>query len=77
MAHRTQLYLSDVQYRWLKQRARDGSSIAGVVRKLIDDARSRHSVTEDDALIEWLVHEPPSQGRRKSSVETLDDDLYG
>ena len=41
MRHRTQLYLDEGQYRWLKQRAGEAGSIAAVVRELIDAERAR------------------------------------
>jgi hypothetical protein len=77
MQHRTQLYLDDAQYRWLKQQARDGGSIASVVRGLIDAARSRRPSQARDPLIRYLMDEPASEGGSESTVETLDQDLYG
>jgi hypothetical protein len=77
MQHRTQLYLDDAQYRWLKQQARQGGSIAAVVRELIDRARSRRPNHDRDSLIRYLVDEPPTKGSGSSSVQTLDQDLYG
>jgi hypothetical protein len=77
MRHRTQLYLEDGQYRWLKQQAHGGGSIAGVVRELIDAARSRRPSQTRDPLIRYLLDESPAAGAGESSVETLDQDLYG
>lgn len=78
MTHRTQLYLDDGQYRWLKQRASKGGSIAGVVRELIEAARSRRPDPAQDSLISYLIDEPPAEGLGgSSSVRTLDEDLYG
>jgi hypothetical protein len=77
MRHRTQLYLDPDQYRWLKQRAGPRGSIAGVVRKLIDDARLRRPNATRDPLIRYLAEEPPADSGAPSSVETLDRDLYG
>lgn len=77
MQHRTQLYLDDGQYRWLKQQARQGGSIAGVVRDLIEAARSRRPSHARDPLIRYLVDEPPAEGSDGSTVQTLDEDLYG
>jgi hypothetical protein len=76
MQHRTQLYLDDAQYRWLKQQARGRGSIAGVVRDLIDAARSRRPSQAHDPLIQYLMEEPASEGARRSTVATLDRDLY-
>jgi hypothetical protein len=76
MQHRTQLYLDDDQYRWLKRQARRGGSIAGVVRELIDAARARRPSDARDPLIRYLLKEPPAEGAGESTVETLDRDLY-
>lgn len=76
MKHRTQLYLDDSQYRWLKQRAGAGS-IAAVVRELIDAERTRLADPGADPLLRFLVEESPGRGREGTSVETLDRDVYG
>jgi len=76
MRHRTQLYLDEGQYRWLKQRAGEAGSIAAVVRELIDAARAR-GVGSADPLLSYLVAEEPGRGREGTSVSTLDRDLYG
>jgi hypothetical protein len=77
MAHRTQLYLDEDQYRWLRQRAGQRGSIAGVVRDLIDAARSRRPSVARDPLIRYLVEEPPAGGGGASTVEDIDRDIYG
>jgi hypothetical protein len=77
MRHRTQLYLDDGQYRWLKQQARREGSIAQVVRALIDTARSHRPSVARDPLIRYLIDEPPAEGAHDSTVQTLDEDLYG
>jgi len=77
MRHRTQLYLEDDQYRWLRRRAGSGSSIAGVVRELIDAARSHRPSPAADPLIEYLIDETPADSGRPSTVESLDRDIYG
>jgi hypothetical protein len=77
MQHRTQLYLDDAQYQWLKQQARGGGSIASVVRDLIDVARSRRPSHARDPLIRYLMDEPATGKQSESTVETLDSDLYG
>lgn len=76
MKHRTQLYLDEGQYRWLKQQAGKSGSIAAVVRGLIDAARARRPDTSADPLLSYLVEEAPGRGR-EGSVSTLDRDLYG
>lgn len=74
---RTQLYLDEDQHRWLRQRAGRTGSIAEVVRGLIDSARAERPDPRHDPLIEYLLEEPPARGKRRTSVSTLDDDLYG
>jgi hypothetical protein len=77
MRHRTQLYLDESQYRWLKQQARQGKSVAEVVRGLIDAARARRPSQARDPLIRYLADEPPATGAERSTVQTLDRDIYG
>jgi len=77
MKHRTQLYLDEGQYRWLKQRAGDAGSIAAVVRDLIDAERARGVDPATDPLLSYLVDEAPGKGREGTSVSSLDRDLYG
>lgn len=77
MKHRTQLYLDEGQYRWLKQRAGEAGSIAGVVRDLIDAERGRGVDSATDPLLSYLVDEAPGKGRKGTSVSSLDRDLYG
>jgi hypothetical protein len=77
MKHRTQLYLDDAQYRWLRQRAGKAGSIAAVVRELIEAERARLADPAADPLLRFLVDESPARGREGTSVTTLDRDLYG
>ncbi len=77
MKHRTQLYLDEGQYRWLRQRAGKSGSIAAVVRELIDAERTRLADPAADPLLRFLVDESPARGREETSVTTLDRDLYG
>ena len=77
MKHRTQLYLDDGQYRWLKQRAGEAGSLAAVVRDLIDAERARGVDPATDPLLSYLVDEAPGKGRAGTSVSSLDRDLYG
>ncbi len=77
MKHRTQLYLDEAQYRWLRQRAGESGSIAAVVRDLIDAERARRMDPVADPLLSYLVEEAPARGPEGTSVSTLDRDLYG
>ncbi|HWX87889.1 MAG TPA: hypothetical protein VNX67_06935 [Solirubrobacteraceae bacterium] len=77
MRHRTQLYLEEDQYRWLRRRAGTGGSIAGVVRDLIDAARTRRSTPSEDTLISYLVDDAPGDSGVRSTVQNLDRDIYG
>lgn len=77
MRHRTQLYLDEDQYRWLKQRAGRRGSIAGVVRNLIDLARQEQAPEgAHDPLIRYLLEDPPGESPLPSTVGTLDEDIY-
>ena len=75
--HRTQVNLEEEQYRWLKQQAGSGGSIAAVVRRLIDAARSRPVDPGRDPAIRYLLEQPASSRSGTTSVTTLDEDLYG
>jgi len=77
MKHRTQLYLDEGQYRWLKQRAGEAGSIAAVVRELIDGERALGLDPAVDPLLSYLVDEAPAKGAKKTSVGSLDLDVYG
>lgn len=77
MKHRTQLYLNEAQYAWLKRRAGKRGSIAGVVRELVDRARSEKVADANDPLLQHLLEEPANEGKVETSVQTLDHDLYG
>jgi hypothetical protein len=77
MKHRTQLYLDEAQYRWLRQQAGESGSIAAVVRDLIDAERTRRMDPAADPLLSYLVEEAPARGPKGTSVSTLDRDLYG
>ena len=77
MKHRTQLYLDEGQYHWLRQRAGKAGSVAAVVRELIDAERARLADPAADPLLRFLVDESPGRGREGTSVTTLDQDLYG
>jgi hypothetical protein len=77
MRHRTQLYLDEGQYRWLRQRAGKSGSIAAAVREQIDAERARLADPAADPLLRFLVDESPARGPEGTSVSTLDRDLYG
>jgi hypothetical protein len=50
------------------------------VRELIDAARSRRPSQDRDLLIRYLLEEPAAEtaeGAGGSSVQTLDQDIYG
>jgi len=75
--HRTQVNLEDEQYRWLKHQAGSAGSIAAVVRRLIDSARSQRVDSDHDPAIRYLLDQPPARGSKETSVTTLDRELYG
>jgi len=72
--YRTQLYLDEEQYRFLKeQSARYGISMAGVVRSLIErEIEKGQEVPEDDPIFR-LGGEDFATGRRNGSTN---HDLY-
>jgi hypothetical protein len=72
---RTQLYLEEAQYRWLKAQAGSHGSIAAVVRSLIDSARNRQPDAAGDPFVRYLLTESPRTGKKSTSVQTLDEDL--
>jgi hypothetical protein len=74
---RTQLYLEDTQYRWLKAQAGRRGSMAGVVRGLIDAARSSQPGGAGDPLIRNLLADPAADGKKQTTVQTLDREVYG
>ncbi|MGH2862591.1 MAG: hypothetical protein ACRDLT_13965 [Solirubrobacteraceae bacterium] len=77
LTHRTQLFLTDEQYRWLKIKA-DAGSIAAVVRDWIDS--EMHVDPEDlrnDPAIKFLLEGPVDTSGGPSTVTTIDQDLYG
>lgn len=73
---RTQLYLDEDQYRWLRRQAGAKGSIAGVVRGLIERARQERANPEEDPLIKLLLHDPPVEGK-PGDASTIDRDVYG
>lgn len=78
LMHRTQLFLTDEQYRWLKIRAGNTGSIAAVVRDWID---SEMAVSPDDLrndpAIKFMLEGPRGDSGPIFSVTTIDQDLYG
>jgi hypothetical protein len=77
LRHRTQLFLTDEQYRWLKVKAGDSGSIAAVVRDWIDSNVEPGPDQRDDPFIRWMLEEPGFSNGIPSSVETIDEEIYG
>jgi hypothetical protein len=77
LTHRTQLFLTDEQYRWLKIKAGSAGSIAQVVRDWIESEMEPGPDLRDDPAIRFLLEGPRGTGGASSSVMTIDDDLYG
>jgi hypothetical protein len=71
---KVQLYLTEAQYRYLKQRAGTRGSIAGVVRELIDSA-GQPSDPERDPFYGHLLADKPGSGG-EYDAETAKRDLY-
>jgi hypothetical protein len=77
LRHRTQLFLTDEQYRWLKIKAGNSGSIAAVVRDWIDSEIEPGPDLRDDPFIRWMLEEPGFSNGIPSSVETIDEEIYG
>jgi hypothetical protein len=77
LTHRTQLFLTDEQYRWLKVKAGSTGSIAAVVRDWIESEMEPGPDLRDDPFIRFLLGEPEPATGVPSSVTTIDQDLYG
>ncbi len=77
LTHRTQLFLTDEQYRWLKIKAGSAGSIAQVVRDWIESEMEPGADLRDDPFIRFLLDEPEPATGVASSVTTIDQDLYG
>lgn len=78
LMHRTQLFLTDEQYRWLKVKAGATGSIAAVVRDWIDsELKVDPSDLRNDAAIKFMLEGPRADSGPPFSVTTIDRDLYG
>lgn len=77
LTHRTQIFLTDEQYRWLSVQAGHAGSIAAVVRDWIDSEMEPGPDLRDDPAIRFLLSEPEPATGVASSVTTIDQDLYG
>lgn len=78
LKHRTQVFLTDEQYRWLKIRAGSAGSIAAVVREWIDSEMAVDpEKLRNDRAIRSLLDGPFDTSGPPSSVTTIDQDLYG
>jgi hypothetical protein len=77
LTHRTQIFLTDEQFRWLKVRAGSAGSLAAVVRELIDSEIRPGPDLRDDPAIRFMLSEPEPATGVPSSVTTIDQDLYG
>lgn len=71
---KVQLYLSEEQYRFIKQRAGERGSLAAVVRELID-AAGRPQEPTADPFYRHLLSPKPGSGRRYAA-EQAKRDLY-
>lgn len=80
LTHRTQLFLTDRQYRWLKLRAGSAGSIAAVVRDWIDAELESGSDLHDDPAIKFLLEGPKDTDGSRGAYEQMneiDQLLYG
>lgn len=75
-AHRTQIYLTKEQYQYLRQQAeKKRSSIAGIIRELIDQRLPNENDYKDNPLFS-LSDDSLKMGRKKGSRQH-DDYIYG
>ena len=75
-AHRTQIYLTKEQYQYLRQQAeKNHSSIAGIIRELIDQRLPNDNAYKDNPLFS-LSDNSLKMGRKKGSRQH-DDYIYG
>jgi hypothetical protein len=78
LTHRTQLFLTDEQYRWLTVKAGAAGSIAAVVRDWIDSELAVDpEELRNDRAIRSLLDGPFDTSGPPSSVTTIDQELYG
>lgn len=78
LTHRTQLFLTDAQYRWLKVKAGSEGSIAAVVRDWIDsEMEVDPEDLRNDPFIKFMLEGPRGTSGPVTSVTTIDQDLYG
>ncbi|MDQ3991964.1 MAG: hypothetical protein M3245_06635 [Actinomycetota bacterium] len=72
---KVQLYLTEEQYRFVKQRAAERGSIAQVVRDLIDEA-GRPNDPRSDPFYQHLIETKKGSGR-SYDAESAKRELYG
>lgn len=74
MAHRTQLYLDDPQYQYLKTLSqKEGKSIAQIIRDWIESHRGKKNVKKDSF---YKIRGQFKSGAPKMASQ-FDDYLYG
>lgn len=70
LVHRTQLFLTGAQHRWLAREARArGTSIAQIVRELVDE-RAGGPTEGKDPLLAWAAepaHRSPARSRGRGT----------
>jgi hypothetical protein len=74
-ARRTQVYLREQEYQYLKQRAAKEGSIAGVIRSLIDEKLKAPADYKNDPFYKWLTS-PIETGISDAAVNH-DKYIYG
>lgn len=77
MAHRTQLYLEDDQFAYLKELSRaQGKSIAAIVRGWIDKKRDKRNIVRYKNDSFWKLRGIFGSGQ-SDIARNFDDYLYG
>ncbi|EKD42486.1 MAG: hypothetical protein ACD_73C00139G0003 [uncultured bacterium] len=77
MAHRTQLYLDEIQYQYLKTLSqKEGKSIAQIIRDWIEDRRNKKDLkkVKNDPFLKLRGH---FKSGHPDMAAKFDDYLYG
>lgn len=75
-AHKTQIYLSEKLYRYLKGRARrEGVSMAAIIRRLLEESVERKGPLADDPFLS--LGNPGTETGIRDGARFHDEHIYG
>ncbi len=78
LTHRTQIFLTDSQHRWLTIKAAAlNSSLAAVIRDLLDAEMDPKVDLMNDPAIKYLLSTPPAEDVDPPPVNDIDWDVDG